>query len=282
MIAHRIDLLTLHEMVIASAVPNPMPAVAAVAIVCHGGTIHPGPGRCGILGTRRFHLSSGDLRSASLRANGKRLGHPQRGDCGSCRIRGVRYITLILASALVAATPVHRPLSLRRGLAPSPSTPAQHRHHLRRRPGVRRPGRVRASAHQDAAPRHARVRGPEADVVLRVRASLLGIAVQPAHRALRDQSRHQRRAHARKQERARSRRNHHRRHPEVGRLPDGHGRQVASGQSSRVLPDGARVRLLLRTALQQRHGPALGADGRAAAPLPRHAGASRARSTTRR
>jgi len=40
MIAHRIDLLTLHEMVIASAVPNPIPAVAAVVVCAMRGNIH--------------------------------------------------------------------------------------------------------------------------------------------------------------------------------------------------------------------------------------------------
>ena len=34
MIAHKMDLLALHEIVIASAVPNPMPAVAADKAAC--------------------------------------------------------------------------------------------------------------------------------------------------------------------------------------------------------------------------------------------------------
>ena len=75
-------------------------------------------------------------------------------------------------------------------------------------------------------------------------------------------------------ERAWRRRDDDRRRAEDRRLPDGHGRQVAPGQQARLLPDRARVRLVLRPALQQRHDPAVGADGRADAALPRHAGAA--------
>ncbi len=194
------------------------------------------------------------------------------------RMRGVRSILVALSVAALAAT-----ASLANAQAAAcGGAPAQHRHHLRRRPGLRRPGRVRASAHQDAAARSPRRRGPEADVVLRVRARLFGLAVQPAHGALRHPGRHQRRPDARERERAWRRRNHHRRHPEVGRLPHGHGRQVAPGEQAGLLPHRTRLRLVLRPALQQRHGPAVGADGRAAAALPRHAGSFRARSTTPR
>ena len=43
-IAQKIDLLTLQEMVMARAVPNPMFAFAAVAVCAMGETIYPGLG----------------------------------------------------------------------------------------------------------------------------------------------------------------------------------------------------------------------------------------------
>ena len=101
MIAQRIDLLTLHEMVIASAVPNPTPAVAAVVPCAMRGNIHPGlppppnglPAGFGETGGTPFDSAEAQL------PQGKQ-------DSGfECTMPGVRHITLVLAAILLAALP---------------------------------------------------------------------------------------------------------------------------------------------------------------------------------
>jgi hypothetical protein len=92
MIAHRIDLLTLHEMVIASAVPNPMPAVAAV-VPCARGDYTPFARSASCLPIR-------DLGFAGVWA--------ETGNKDSGTNRGVRLSVLTLAAALPRGPPTCR------------------------------------------------------------------------------------------------------------------------------------------------------------------------------
>ncbi len=137
---------------------------------------------------------------------------------------------------------------------------AEHRRHLRRRPGLRRSRQLRCAECPHASPRRDGRRRAEVDQLLRA-AGVLAESSGAAHgtpagakRHVRYPSRHRPESVSRQRGRRPARRGgHHRGAAEIRGLSHGDGGQVASGPAAAVPADAPGLRFVVRAAVFARH-----------------------------